>query len=152
MEDIKRKITALADSVAGRFGVDIVAVEMAGSSRRPLLRIFIDKEKGVTLDDCGEFSRTLSALLDVEDPLSTPYVLEVSSPGLDRPLKLFTDYVRSVGKLAKIITRERIAGQNVFIGRITGTSENMILVSVDGTEIGIPFDQISKARLEIELK
>ena len=60
---------------------------LAGSSRKPLIRIFIDKENGVTLDDCGKFSRALSALLDVEDPIPTAYVLEVSSPGLDRPLK-----------------------------------------------------------------
>ena len=152
MEDTKRKITELADSIAGRFGVDIVDVELAGSSRRPLIRIFIDKENGVTLDDCGEFSRSLSALLDVEDPIPTSYVLEVSSPGLDRPLKGLKDYRRSIGKLARIITRERIEEQNIFRGRITGVKEDTITLLYDEREIEIPFDKISKARLEIELK
>ena len=152
MEDIRKKITELADSVAGQNAVDMVDVELAGSSRKPLIRIFIDRENGVTLEDCERFSRGLSALLDVEDPIPSAYVLEVSSPGLDRPLKKLRDFERSTGKLVRIITREMIEKQNIFRGRITRVEGDTITLFFDDKEIDIPFDQISKARLEIELK
>lgn len=152
MEDIKNKIMKLAGSIAVQHALEIVDVELAGSSGKPLIRIFVDKEKGVTLDECGKFSRALSALFDVEDPIPTAYILEVSSPGLDRPLKALKDFERNKGKLAKIITRIKLEGQNIFKGRITGVVEGNITLSFDDKEIEIPFDQISKARLEIELK
>jgi len=151
-EDMKKKITELADSVAGQYGVDIVDVELAGSSGKPLIRIFIDKENGVTLDDCGKFSRALSALFDVEDPIPTSYILEVSSPGLDRPLKVIRDFERSIGKLVRIVTRTKIDEQYVFTGRLTRVEGENIILSFDDKEMEIPFDQISRARLEIELK
>ena len=152
MEDLKKKITELAGSVATQYAFEIVDVEFGGSSRKLLIRIFIDKENGVTLDDCGDFSRALSALLDVEDPVPTAYVLEVSSPGLDRPLRALKDFQRSIGKLVRIITKSKIEEQNVFTGRLTRVGEENITLSFNDKEIEIPFDQISKARLEIELK
>ena len=152
MDNIKKKIKELADSIAKQYAVELVDIDLVGSSRKPIIRIFIDKENGVTLEDCGGFSRALSALFDVEDPIPTAYVLEVSSPGLDRPLKELKDFQRSIGKLAKIVTRTKIEQQNVFIGRIIGVAGGNITLSFDDKEIGIPFDQISKARLEIELK
>lgn len=152
MEDMKNKIKELADSIAAQHAVEIVDIELAGSSRKPLIRIFIDKENGVTLDDCGKYSRALSVLFDVEDPIPTAYVLEVSSPGLDRPLKALRDFERSIGKLVRIITRARIEEQNIFTGRIAGVGGGNITLSFNDKEIEIPFDQISKARLEIELK
>lgn len=152
MGDIKGKIAALADSLAGEQGVEVVDVEIAGNIRRPTLRIFIDRTGGVTLDDCERFSRGLSAVLDVEDPIRSPYVLEVSSPGLDRPLKRLKDFESSVGKLVRVITRESIGKQNFFVGRIAGVSGSAISLELkDGGEIAIPFEQISRARLEIEL-
>jgi ribosome maturation factor RimP len=152
MADIRNKIIKLADSIAAQHAVELVDVELAGSSRRPLIRIYIDKESGVTLDECGKFSRALSALFDVEDPIPTAYILEVSSPGLDRPLKTMKDFERSIGKLVRIVTRTRIEEQNVFTGRITGVGGGNIALSIVDKEIELPFDQISKARLEIELK
>ena len=152
MADIKNKITELALSTAEQHAVEIVDIELAGSSGRPLIRVFIDKESGVTLEDCAKFSRALSALLDVEDPVPSAFVLEVSSPGLDRPLKRVRDFERSVGKLVRIITREMIENQNIFRGRITRVEGDTITLFFNDKEIDIPFDQISKARLEIELK
>ena len=152
MESMQHKIKELADLIAAQHAVDIVDIERAGSSGKPLIRIFIDKPSGVTLDDCEKFSRALSALFDVEEPIPTAYVLEVSSPGLDRPLKVLRDFERSVGKQVRMITREKIEGQNIFRGRIKGVKGNTITVSFDEKEIEIPFDHISRARLEIELK
>jgi len=153
MEDIKGKIAGLSGSVASEHGVEVVDIEFVGSMRRPTVRIFIDKTGGVTLEDCERFSRAVSAVLDVEDPIRSAYVLEVSSPGLDRPLKRARDFEMSVGKLARIITKESIGRQNFFVGRITEVRDNNIkLVMKDDQVIEIPFAQVSKARLEIELK
>jgi ribosome maturation factor RimP len=153
MEDIKKKISGLAGSVAAEYGVEVVDIEFAGSVRRPTVRIFIDKAGGVTLDDCARFSRAVSAVLDVEDPIRSPYVLEVSSPGLDRPLKRLRDFEMNTGKLARIITKESMERQNFFVGRITEVLDNTIVLTMkDNNEIKIPFELISRARLEIELK
>ncbi len=149
---MKNKIIELADSIAAQHAVEIVDIELAGSSGKPLIRIFIDKENGVTLDECGKFSRSLSALFDVEDPIPTAYILEVSSPGLDRPLKELRDFQRNIGKPARIITSAKVEDRNIFIGRITGVGGGNITLSLEDKVIEIPFDQISKARLEIELK
>ncbi len=152
MATVKERLTELAGPVAGQLEVDIVDIELAGNARRTVVRIFLDKPGGVTLEDCAKFSRALSALLDVEDPISTRYVLEVSSPGLDRPLKTNKDFSRSIGKLVRIVTREKIEGETFLIGRIQAVDEHAVAVLVDGSrEVSIPFEQISKARLEIEL-
>ncbi len=153
MSGIKNRIKALAESISGGYGVNIVDIELAGSARRTVVRVFIDKEGGVTLEDCATFSRALSASLDVEDFIKSAYVLEVSSPGLDRPLRTIGDFALNVGKLARVITREKIADQNFFSGRITGVDgSNITLMLEHSREVIIPFDQISKARLEIEIK
>ena len=153
MDDIKGIISGLAGSVATQYGVDIVDIEFVGSMRRPTVRIFIDKTGGVSLEDCERFSRAVSAVLDVEDPIRSPYVLEVSSPGLDRPLKRLRDFQGSIGKLARIITKESIDRQNFFVGRITEVRGDVIvLMTKEDSLKEIPFVQVSKARLEIELK
>jgi len=153
MVDIKQKITAMADSAAGQYGVEVFDVEVAGSLRKPIVRVFIDKKEGVSLDDCEKFSRALSAMMDVEDPIQTSYVLEVSSPGLDRPLRGLKDFESNVGKLARVVTKERIRNQSFFVGRITEVKDsNITLIMNDKTEISIPFQEVSKARLEIEFK
>lgn len=153
MEDIKEKISDLADSLAMEYGIQVVDIELAGSKRKPLLRVFIDKKGGVTLDDCEKFSRALSASLDVEDPIKFSYILEVSSPGLDRPLKGVRDFETNVGKLARVITKESIDRQNFFMGRIIAVKDNNIKLLIgEKVEMDIPFEQISKARLEIEFK
>ena len=152
MATVKERIHDIAVPVSGQLGVDIVDIELAGNARRTVLRIFLDKPGGVTLEDCEKFSRSLSAVLDVEDPISSRYVLEVSSPGLDRPLRTRRDFQISTGKLARIVTREKIAGETLLIGRILSANEQSVTVVVEGSkEVSIPFEQISKARLEIEL-
>ena len=153
MEGVKDKILKLAAQVAGGQGVSVVDVEMTGSARKPTVRVFIDKEGGVTLDDCERVSRGLSALLDVEDMMRSSYVLEVSSPGLDRPLRDLRDFERSVGKLARVVTKEGIDNRTFFIGRIQGVKADSVLLAVgDGEIYELPLARISRARLEIELK
>ncbi len=154
MEEIREKIAALAESIAEQHGVRVYDVEIVGNARNPFVRVYLDKEEGVSLDECAKFSRSLSALIDVEDPISTAFVLEVSSPGLDRQLKKLRHYDQSVGKLAKVVMKKKtVDGKNVLIGRIMAVQGDVItLITGDGQNLPIPFDTISRARLEIELK
>jgi ribosome maturation factor RimP len=150
MDDIKKKLTRLAEQAADAHRVEVFDIELLGKGKL-LLRVLIDKESGVTLDDCEHFSRSFSALLDVEDPLQGSYSLEVSSPGMDRPLKRLIDFEKNTGKLARIVTEDKIDNRNFFIGRISGVDKNIVRLMINEYEIPIPFDKISKARLEIEL-
>lgn len=150
MQETKQKIKELATQVAEEHGVEIFDIELLGTGKI-LLRVIIDKEGGITLDDCEKFSKSLGALLDIEDPIPGSYTLEISSPGLDRPLKNIRDFQMSLGKLARIITTEKIENQNFFIGYISEINDGYVKLTVHGKEIKIPFEKISKARLEIEV-
>lgn len=156
MESAREKIHGLAEQVAEEEGLELVSVDILGSGKRTVLKVVVDKEGGVTVGDCERMSRSLEALLDVEDPIRRSYLLEVSSPGLDRPLVTQRDFERSIGKLARIVTAEKIDNSTFFIGRILDVGDTWIRLSLDKTGMGkdmfIPLDKISKARLEIEMK
>jgi ribosome maturation factor RimP len=149
-DELKKKVSKLAEQVADGQEIELFDIELLGKGKL-LLRVIIDSEKGVTLDDCERFSRDLEAILDVENPIPVPYTLEVSSPGLDRPLRDLKDFEKHIGKLARIITEEKIENQNLFIGRILDVSSEFVKLSVHGRELDIPSGIISKARLEVEL-
>ena len=153
---IKQKIFELASQTAEDEGLELVSADILGKGKRLLLRIMVDKEGGVTIDDCQRMSRNLEALLDVEDPIKGPYVLEVSSPGIDRPLTRQKDFEKNIGKLARVVTTEKIDNQTFFVGRIIDAGEGWIRLQIEkkggNADIFIPFDKISKARLEIEIK
>jgi ribosome maturation factor RimP len=151
MNEFRQKVLQLARQVADEEEVELVDVELRGKGKL-LLRAVIDKENGITLDDCEKFSRSFGAVLDVEDLFAGPYTLEVSSPGLDRPLKDLRDFEKNRGKLARIVTSDKISNQNFFIGRIEDIGVGYVKIKIDEREIDIPFDKISRARLEMELK
>lgn len=147
---MRQKIFQLAEQVAEEQGVELFGIELLGKGK-VLLRVFIDKDGGVTLDDCQRFSKSLGILLDVENPIPGSYKMEVSSPGLDRPLRNLKDYEKNTGKLARVITKEKIENRNFFIGRILGIHYGMIRLLVGEQEMNIPVDNISRASLEIEV-
>lgn len=142
----------LARQVADDQSIEVLEVKLLGRGKGALLRVTIDRSGGVTLDDCERFSRSLGLLLETEDSLQGPYNLEVSSPGLDRPLTALKDFERNKGKLVRIITKDKIDNQNFFLGRIIGITADIIQLDINGKERNIPFDNISRARLEIEIK
>jgi ribosome maturation factor RimP len=150
MNELRQRIYQLAERIAEEQRVELFDIELLGKGRL-LLRVYIDKEEGTSLTDCERFSRSLGALLDVENPFQGPYTLEVSSPGLDRPLRHLEDFEKNTGKLVRIVTKEKMENQNFFRGRISGIHDGFIKLLLDGREIDIPFDHISKARLEIEI-
>lgn len=153
-KDPEKKILELAAAAASDYGYELAGVTLFGRGKRALLRVVIDKEGGVSLNDCEIFSRRLESMLDVEDPIAGPFTLEVSSPGLDRPLMKTEDFRKNFGKLVRIITRERIDNQTFFTGRLGEVRDDIIslLTSNGNKPVSIPVNIISKARLEIELK
>lgn len=128
-------------------GCELVDVEFAGSGPRMTLRVYIDKPGGVTVDDCADVSRQLSAILDVEDPLPGSYLLEVSSPGLDRPLVTADDFRRYVGETVKVQLHQPLAGRKRFKGRLLEANDERVTVEVDGERFDLVLADVERARL-----
>ncbi|NVN89908.1 MAG: ribosome maturation factor RimP [Desulfuromonadales bacterium] len=155
-DDICDRIRALAEPILCSMNLELVEVEFNRSGREAVLRMFIDKEGGVMLDDCADFSRELSILLDIEDFIPCEYNLEVSSPGLDRPLKTKADYERFAGRLIKVRTYEPFqddAGnkRKTFLGRLDGLKDGVVVMTLnEGQTASIPLERVAKANLEFE--
>lgn len=153
---VTEKIRGIAEGIIVSFGMELVDIEFKREGRQMVLRIFMDKVGGVTLDDCADVSRELSAVLDVEDFIPGTYNLEVSSPGLNRPLKKESDYKKYIGRFVKIRTFEPLpdaAGnrRKTFLGVLTGYSDGIISVSLtEGQQAEIPLEKVAKANLEFE--
>jgi ribosome maturation factor RimP len=144
------KIREAAERVASSEGVEVVDVEWKVGRQR-LLRVYIDKPQGITHGDCQRVSEQLSVLLDVEDLVPGPrYVLEISSPGLDRKLKSPAEFERFAGRRARISLAEPVDDSKFYEGRLAGVSEGMVRLEVDGRVVLLPFDRIRKASLVVE--
>lgn len=150
---IADRITAIGKEVAEKNGLELEQCQIAGSKRSPVVRIFIDKPGGVTVEDCADVSREMEAILDREDLIPTSYVLEVSSPGIERELFTLDDFKRFAGQNARIKTGRPIGGQRNFTGRIAGTKNGMIEFE-DRTSgsVQIPFESVAKANLMVDLQ
>lgn len=162
MADTAQRIERLIEPALTAMGYDLVRVALQGGESRPTLQIMAERKDGVgmTVDDCADISRTLSALLDVEDPIASAYTLEVSSPGIDRPLVKRADFERFAGFEARIETVQPVAGRKRFRGRLMGvTGEDVRLrepakdgaqkAQVDGVdnETRVPLAAIARAKL-----
>lgn len=151
---VVESVRALVEPTAQALGCEVLDVEVLGSESRPTLRITLDRDGGVSLDDCVEMSRRVSPLLDVEDVIGGAYQLEVSSPGLNRPLKRLEDFERHRDKRVKIETRRppfADRNQKRFTGVLRGTREQRIELDEDGgARVSIPFALIERANLIYE--
>jgi ribosome maturation factor RimP len=146
-EKIEGSVTQLAEPLTESLGLELVQVQYQHESMGWTLRILVDRTGGVTVDDCASVSRELSDLLDVEDLIPNAYHLEVSSPGLDRPLVKPEDYSRFVGREITLRTRQAIDGRRNFRGLLAGLDSNTILLQVDGRSFEVQFNQVEKANL-----
>lgn len=150
---ITERVEKIAADVAADAGFELVHVELVGSERKPTIRIFIDKPGGVTLEDCSTASRRVEKVLDEEDFIPSAYLLEVSSPGLERGLYNLNDFQKFAGCPAKVKTGEAIGGQKNFRGKITGVEDqNVIFEDRTNGKIIIPYSTIKKANLEIDFE
>ena len=156
--DIVEQVRALAARVAGTFGLDIFDVQFRRETSGMVLRVQLDRpgpsakaEDSVSVDDCARVSRDLSAMLDVEDLVPTEYTLEVSSPGLDRPLRHADEYRRFTGRRAKLVMRQFVDGQTFFKGTLGGVDgEDVLIDGDDGRRHRVPLAVIARANLEVE--
>jgi ribosome maturation factor RimP len=128
-------------------GFELVEVELSGTGRHTLLRVYIDSPAGVTVDDCARVSNQLSAILDVEDLIDGRYTLEVSSPGLDRPLVKPEDFTRFTGEMIKVLLGQPLSGRKNFKGRLIAVAPEHVVLGLDGETLDVAFDRIEKARL-----
>ena len=151
--EIAARFRALAEPILTDLGLGVGGRRVPPGDRTGwVLRLYMDKPGGVTLDDCQRVSEELGDHLDVEDFVGYPYHLEVSSPGLDRPLTRDQDFVRFVGQEARIATREDLEGRHNFRGRLAGLQDGAVLLDLpDGQRVAIPRELILRARLQPEL-
>ena len=149
---IGQRVEQIAVSVTEPAGIEFVHCEIAGSKRNPTVRLVIDKPGGVTLEDCAQVSRDVEAILDRDDFIPTAYVLEVSSPGIERELYALADFEKFTGKDVRIKTNRAIGGQRNFSGAIVGVKENEIDIE-DRTNgpVRIPYESVVKANLIVDI-
>ena len=152
------RVRELATRVAAAYGLDIFDVELKREGGQQVLRVIVDRpgpaatpEDSVSIDDCARVAEELGTLLDVEEVMPGGYTFEVSSPGLDRPLRTADDYRRFAGRWAKIVTSEPVQRQTAFNGRVMGMDGEDVLFESEGRKsMRLPLRLISRARLEVE--
>jgi ribosome maturation factor RimP len=157
------RIRAIAERVAAARGLEIWDIQSRREASGHVVRVFIDRpgpaatpEESVSIEDCAEVNREMSTILDVEDPLPFAYTLEVSSPGLDRPLRGLEDYRRFAGRFSKVVVREAVDNQKAFEGHLRGVEGDtalgdiVLLEAPNGRMHRLPFRLISRGRLEVE--
>ena len=144
------KVKEAVTSILKEHQIELVDITYRREKGQKVLRILVDKSGGITLDECGWLNSRVGWMLDGSNIIAERYILEVSSPGVDRPLKTPQDFARAAGKLVKIITSVPIKGENLYIGRLKGVnSEKVIVETEEGKSFVISLDKITKARLEI---
>jgi len=148
--DIVRRVEELLADPIRHLGFELVACEFRTIGGRPTLQVFIDCEGGVSIDDCVTVNRGIGDLLDVEDIVPGRYDLEVSSPGLDRPLRRDADFVRFAGQRAKVRTFEPIEGRRNFSGVIGAVDEGIVEMLIDGDCYRVPVAAMEKANLVVD--
>lgn len=149
-EDVIESVREIVNPLLLENGFELVDLEYRREGRARVLRIFIDKDGGITVDDCAKVSRELGTLLDVHDVIPGSYNLEVSSPGLTRVLKKPRDFERFRGKKVKIKTKMDIGDRRVFVGRLLDFADDVATVLVNGHTYLIEYDKIEKANLELD--
>jgi ribosome maturation factor RimP len=147
--DKTAEIARLVEPTLNGMGYDLVRVQFGGGDRRPTLQIMAERadRRTMTVEDCAEISRALSAVLDVEDPVPGSYQLEVSSPGIDRPLLRAADYERFAGFEARLELRRPMDGRRRFRGRLGGIENGRVCVVEPAGEFRLPLEEIGKAKL-----
>ncbi len=156
-ESIVERVRGVATRVAASYGLDVFDVQYRREAVGMVLRVFLDRTRSadpresVSVEECARVSQDLGAILDVEDVMPIAYTLEVSSPGLDRPLRRVDDYRRFTGRCAKLVMRPPVDGHSFLRGRLEGVDGDTVLLrGEDGTAHHVPFGSITRAHLEVE--
>ena len=158
MTEIVERVRAVAQRVARSLGLNVWDVQSRRETTGQVVRVFIDRpgpastpQESVSIADCEQMSHEIGTILDVEDPLPFSYTLEVSSPGLDRPLRGVDDYRRFAGRLAKVVVAEPVDNQKAFEGRLRGVGDGVVVLETNNGRVHrLPLDLITRGRLEVE--
>ena len=141
------KARSLIDPIVKEMGCELLEVRSLTEYGRNILRVLVDKDGGVAVGDCEKISREIDTLLEVEGVAGSGYLLEVSSPGLDRPLVKESDFVRFAGKMVSLKTREAIEGRRNYKGLLKGVEASQIVMVIDGKEYRVPVELVERAHL-----
>jgi ribosome maturation factor RimP len=141
------QLARLIEPVVAGMGYELWGCEYLPRRRQSLLRVYIERSEGVTVDDCGRVSQQLTGVLDVEDPIAAPYILEVSSPGVDRLLLNADHFRRYTGEQVKIKLKWLIEGRRRFVARLAGVSGDQVLIDEQQTRYTVPLEAIERARV-----
>jgi ribosome maturation factor RimP len=145
------QLVELLGPVVSELGYELWELEYTGQSGNGLLRLYIDSDEGISVEDCERVSRAVSAAMDEADPIASNYTLEVSSPGLDRVLRTSEHFGRYVGGQVRVETRQPVGGRKRFAGKLVEVAGGEITLEVDGGTVSLPVDGIHKARLAPEV-
>ncbi len=147
---ITRQVANLVEPVIGEMGFELVDVEYLSKYGRWVLRVYIDKEGGVTIDDCARVSREIGDLIDVREIIAHEYVLEISSPGVNRPLKKEKDFIWARGKRVKVKMVTPVNGRRNFTGYLKNFEDGTLYIEAEGTLVALPWVEVDKANLVYE--
>jgi ribosome maturation factor RimP len=142
-----REVILLIEPILDQMAIELVEVEYLSEGGRWILRVYVDRDGGITLDDCVRVSREIEDLIEVKDLFRQPYVLEVSSPGLDRPLKKEKDFVHAVGKNVNICMAAPIEGRRNFKGKLQSFESGVLCVTINEDRFLLPYGGVKKANL-----
>lgn len=143
----EQQLLKMLEEQAASHGIEIVTVEVIGSSRAPVVRVYIDTPDGVSFKELTDAQEWIGTRMDEVDPFPGAYTLEVSSPGIDRPLRTPAHFKRFMGETVKVRTTRPMDGQANFTGEVTAVSDDAVMLSIDGEERKIPFETIKRAHL-----
>jgi len=143
----EQKLTEMLRPAVEETGKELLGIEFLSAGNHSVLRIFIEHENGINVDDCAEVSRQVSAILDVEDPISTEYSLEVSSPGLDRPLFELAHFQAVIGETINVKLSMPLNGRRKFKGKLEAIENDTLVVTVDGEDYELVMSNVDKANL-----
>lgn len=152
MRRVPEKLQGLIEPTVESLGYQLVGIEYLNQGKHSLLRVYIDSEAGITADDCSRVSHQISGLLDVEDVVKGHYNLEISSPGLDRPIFTIDQFKRFIGHIVKIQLVMPLDGRRKLCGQLQAVKNNMVVIDVDGTEFVLPVNDITKANIVPDLE
>ena len=147
---LEETIRSMVEGAILREGVELIGTEFRREPVGWVLRLFLDKVGGVSLEDCRRVSEVVGTLLEVEDPIPQAYTLEVSSPGLTRPLVSQDDWRRAVGTPVRIVTKQPLAGMQEFMGKLLESGVDAVRIDLEGTEVEIPVSAVARARREVD--
>ncbi|MGH2349590.1 MAG: ribosome maturation factor RimP [bacterium] len=151
-QGIARQVEELARPLAERMGLEVVDVQVTGGGKTTTLRVLVDRpEGGITVDECAKVNESLSRQLDLYDLFPHAYTLEVSSPGLDRPLRSEADFRRFAGRRAEVVMTAPVEGQRRFRGRVLGVVGGAAVLEIDERQVHLPLDQLASAKLTVEM-